>query len=195
MAIMGGIIYGANDVLAEASLRNNGEPTEYLAMMGFFAAIVSFVQAFLFERKDVANFFHHIPEEDAQVCSVMSGFWILGAYVLSSVLSYIGGARFLLISEATFLNLSLLTSDLWSMIFSVIAEKIVPQPLFWVALSFIVGGVVVYEMAPPPKIRRDLSSEDFMDGIMKDTMAAGHLFSTDLGNISGSTCVDDIVTL
>ena len=52
--------------------------------------------------------------------------------------------------EAAFFNLSLLTGDLWSVLFSIVAERIVPQPLFFVALVFVLSGVVLYEMAPSP---------------------------------------------
>jgi hypothetical protein len=34
--------------------------------------------------------------------------------------------------------------------FSVVAQHIVPKPLFFVALVFIVSGVFVYELAPSP---------------------------------------------
>jgi solute carrier family 35 protein F1/2 len=71
------------------------------------------------------------------------------------MLSYAGGSRFLMISEATFFNLSLLTGDLWSVTFSVFAERIVPRPLFFVALVFVLSGVVLYEMAPSPASEKE----------------------------------------
>ena len=61
---------------------------------------------------------------------------------------------FSLISEATFLNLSFLTGDFWSLAFSIVAERIVPSPLFFVALTLTISGVVIYEIGPSPIVER-----------------------------------------
>ena len=61
-----------------------------------------------------------------------------------------GMSNFLLHSEAALLNLSLLTSDLWAAIFTVVVEKIIPSPNFWSALFLIILGVSVYEFSPSP---------------------------------------------
>ena len=79
--------------------------------------------------------------------------------------SYIGASHFLIISDAAFFNLSLLTGDLWSVIFSVIAEHIVPEPLFFAALMLVLSGVVMYEMAPSPALGKGMISNN-NDGIM-----------------------------
>ena len=52
------------------------------------------------------------------------------------------------VSEATYLNLSLLTGDLWSVLFSVVVERIITSPLFFVALVLVLSGLVLYEIAP-----------------------------------------------
>ena len=48
------------------------------------------------------------------------------------------------------LNLSLLTCDLWTTVFVVMVQGIVPDPLFYAGLTLIAFGVVVYEIAPSP---------------------------------------------
>ena len=78
--------------------------------------------------------------------------WMLFIFVGVTFLSYIGASQFLILSDAAFFNLSLLTGDLWSVLFSVVAEKIVPQPFFFVALIFVLSGVSIYEMAPSPVV-------------------------------------------
>mmetsp|Transcript_39915 Transcript_39915/g.68089 ORF Transcript_39915/g.68089 Transcript_39915/m.68089 type:complete len:101 (-) Transcript_39915:1186-1488(-) len=65
-------------------------------------------------------------------------------------MQYLGISGFLQISDAAFLNLSLLTGDAWSVAFSVFGEGIVPPPSFYVALIITVSGVFIYEMAPSP---------------------------------------------
>lgn len=169
LAITGGILYGFNDFLCELSVRHLGGPEEFLGMMGFFALIVSAIQAYVIERHQITAFWHAIvhqhhdnnrylipddvmPNDSTNnaVCSgtIISMVWVF--YVVISVFGYIGAARFLTISEAAFYNLSLLTGDLWSVAFSIVDERILPQPLFYLALFLITGGVLLYETAPSP---------------------------------------------
>ena len=77
--------------------------------------------------------------------------FLLLTYVLTTATRYVGQAQFLIVSEAALLNLSLLTGDLWSAIYEIAAERIVPPSLFWVSLLLVVGGVFVYEIGGTPK--------------------------------------------
>lgn len=158
-AITGGLLYGLNDVLTEVTVAT-GDTTEYLAMIGLFGFSISFLQSLVLERDDIRQFFGNkendydeqgdIDSSSAMSCSLPIGFLLLFSFVVVTMLSYIGASRFLVISEAALFNLSLLTGDLWSVVFSVVAEQIVPQPLFFAALASILSGVVMYEMAPSP---------------------------------------------
>lgn len=149
LAILGGIMYGLNDVLTEATVRRNGETTEYLGLMGVFAFGISLVQALLLEWQDILEFFGE-GDAHSSTCSLEMGWWLLFAFVGVTIMSYKGASAFLMLSEAAFFNLSLLTGDLWSIIFSIVAERIIPQPLFFVALIFVLSGVILYEMAASP---------------------------------------------
>jgi solute carrier family 35, member F1/2 len=148
VAVIGGILYGASDVFAELSVRNFGGPTEFLGMMGFFATIVSLIQAAILERHEISNFYFGVSSSNGKVCSRDTGFLLVLAYVFINTLSYTLTTWFLTFSEATFLNLSLLTGDLWSVVFMVFAEGIIPPTLFWAALFLIISGVLIYEMGP-----------------------------------------------
>jgi solute carrier family 35 protein F1/2 len=150
LAILGGIIFGMNNVLTEMFVRQIGGPTEYLGVMGFFAAIISFSQAALFERGEIQDFFTGVPVPEGSVCAPSDGILLVLSFMTTNSLSYTMISRFLVISEATLLNLSLLTADLWSALFVVVAEHILPSALFWAALIMIITGVFVYEMGPNP---------------------------------------------
>jgi solute carrier family 35 protein F1/2 len=145
LAMCGGIVYGANDFLAETAVRKFGGPTEFLGMLGLFGLLISILQAFLLERHEIVEFF-----QQGHACSIPSGVGLLIAYAVTNTTSYVGASRFLTMSEATFLNLSFLTGDFWSLAFSVVAERIVPTPLFFVALTLTISGVVIYEIGPSP---------------------------------------------
>jgi solute carrier family 35 protein F1/2 len=143
LAIAGGFLYGASEVMGELVVRKLGGPAEYLGMMGFFGAVICFIQAAVLERKEIEAF------ANAE-CSQQTAAWLLIAFVASNFASYVSAAKFFQISEATFFNLSLQTGGLWSVGFSVLAQHIIPQPLFYVALLVTVSGVIIYEMAPTP---------------------------------------------
>jgi solute carrier family 35 protein F1/2 len=149
LAITGGLLYGLNDVLTEVTVRQNGDTIEYLGVMGFLAFLITMAQALILERQEILEFFGRDPDASS-TCSLAMGWWLLFVFVGVSIFSYCGASRFLLLSEAAFFNLSLLTGDLWSVVFSVVAERIVPHPLFFLALLFVLSGVVIYEMAPSP---------------------------------------------
>ena len=150
-AIIGGLLYGLNDTLTEITVQNNSGTSEYLGMMGFFAFWISIIQAFILEWDDILEFFGE-DTKFSSTCSLEKGWTVLLSFVILMVLTDMASSRFLMISEAAFFNLSVLTGDLWSVVFSVFAEKIVPGPSFFVALVLVLSGVVVYEMVPSPAL-------------------------------------------
>jgi len=163
-AITGGILFGLNDVLTEVTVGRSGDTTEYLAVVGIFGFLIAFLQSLAFEREEVRKFFAESDGFDgdggAATCSVDGGFLLLFAFVGVTICSYVGGTHFLVLSEAAFFNLSLLTGDLWSVLFSVAAERIVPRPLFFAALATVLSGVAIYEMAPSPALEKKKSGRD-----------------------------------
>jgi solute carrier family 35 protein F1/2 len=170
MAMLGGILFGINNTVGEVAVRSTGGPNEYLGMLGVYATCICLVQSLLFERDEIAEFFNKSGNKSS-TCSASTAWFLLFAYFVSAVLCYLGASRFLQVSEACFFNLSLLTGDLWSVLFSVVAQRIVPQPLFFVALTFILSGVVAYEMAPSPVeddshpgVAAELDHDDFDHG-------------------------------
>ena len=157
-------------VLTEVTV-TSGDTTEYLGMIGLFGFCISFVQSLVLEQDDIRKFFGNKENDDEDdtdididssvtMCSLPIGFILLFSFVGVTMLGYIGASRFLIISEAAFFNLSLLTGDLWSVVFSVVAERIVPQPLFFAALASVLSGVVLYEMAPSPAPEKGIKYEE-----------------------------------
>lgn len=155
LAIIGGILFGVNKVLGEISVRNFGGPFEYLGYIGMFGAVIAIVHSIIFERQAISQTFVNQGSQ----CSQGQVWGLMIAFFFSGFFTYLGGAQFLLVSEATFYNLSLLTADAWSLAFSILAERIIPAPLFFLALFFTLLGVVVYEMAPTP-IMEDREAEE-----------------------------------
>ena len=149
LAVVGGLLFGATNTYGEYAVRKLGGPYEYLGMMSFFAAIICLMQTLVIERDDIAAF-TRTDVNGPDACSLATAQWLLVGFTGATVATYLGAARFLQVSDAAFFNLSLLTGDLWSVIFSIVEEGIVPGTLFFVALVFIVAGVIVYEMTEEP---------------------------------------------
>ena len=149
LAILGGILFGITNTLGEVAVKNWGTRTEYLGCMSFFATIISLIQALAFERQEIAEFF---GQGDSESCSERQGLTLMFAFSAASIVNYVGISAFLQVSEAAFLNLSLLTGDMWAVAFSVFAEGIIPPPSFYVALIVTVSGVFIYETSPSPVV-------------------------------------------
>lgn len=141
LAIIGAILTGVNDVFAEEIVRESGSCVEYMAMLGFFGTAISFFQVMVFELPDLYDLF---------AFGSYVQWLLLAASAVAGYIFFGGMSRFLMMSESALLNLSLLSGDLWAVVFSVIEEHVMPTYIFFLSFAVIVSGVVVYEMAPSP---------------------------------------------
>jgi solute carrier family 35 protein F1/2 len=148
LAITGGILFGISNTLGEVAVKGS-TLTEYLGCMTFFASIISFIQALILERDEIMPFF---GREGSATCSEKNGLILFIAFAIGGMINYSGIGAFLRISDAAFLNLSLLTGDAWAVAFSVFEEGIVPPASFYIALIITVSGVFIYETAPSPVV-------------------------------------------
>ena len=146
LAAFGGILYGVNDAIAELLVKKY-DREEYIGFTGFFGFFVSIIQAYIFEKQNISDFFN-----GSSSCKESTIFSFLVLFLLANYLSFTGISRFLKISEAALLNLSLLTGDIYALLFSIFGEHIIPQPLFFVAMIMIISGVLLYETAPSPTV-------------------------------------------
>jgi len=144
LAISGGILYGVNDAIEELVVRKFSA-REFLAMTGLFGFFLAALQVMVLERAQVFKLV-----DGSSDCSLGYIGFLLASFVFCNYLSYNGVARFLVISEAALLNLSLLTSDVYTVMFSIFDQGIVPNPLFFLAMLLIFAGVVIYESRPSP---------------------------------------------
>ena len=146
-ALLAGVLFGLHSVIGEVSVRTLGGPYEYLGNIGMFGAVIAGMHCLLFERDAIVQTFFG---KGTSMCQPLEIWGMSTAYVVTGAMSYIGSAQFLLVSEAAFLNLSLLTCNAWALMYTIFAGSIYPTPLFYVALVFTLSGVLVYEMAPSP---------------------------------------------
>jgi solute carrier family 35 protein F1/2 len=101
MAIAGACMFGTQEVLGEVAVRNLGGTNEYIALLGFWASMIAFLQSYLTEKDHIVSFFQ---EHDQAYCEKNQAWTLLFVYVLSTSLYYHGLARFLKMSDAAFVS-------------------------------------------------------------------------------------------
>mmetsp|Transcript_1723 Transcript_1723/g.2275 ORF Transcript_1723/g.2275 Transcript_1723/m.2275 type:complete len:521 (-) Transcript_1723:3444-5006(-) len=178
LAIFGGILFGCGDVFIEIVVKEFSGFSEYVGMIGFYGAIIAGIQAIILDRNEIAKMFssQQILSDDLgnyennldapRTCPQSNAFILLGAYVFVGFIFNWGLAKFLKVSEAALLTISLLTSDLWAVFFTVVIQHVSPSLLFYVAFVTVLVGVLVYEMSPSPlgnaedlQIHKDIEME------------------------------------
>lgn len=138
LAVTAAILYGIGDAVGEFWCKHV-DRKEYLGMIGFFGAIFCCILVLFTERDEVVNLF----QDRANLYPALG---VLALYVPTLVLYYVLASVFLVSSDATLLNLSLQSSNLWAICFSVLAFQEAPSSLFYTALVLVVSGVFVYEL-------------------------------------------------
>ena len=109
---------------------------EWLAMLGLFGTLISLTQMLATEHTALASL-------------------VLAPHVVAYLLGFVGClyALYLAVpvllarSGALFFNLSILTSDFWSVVCGVVLFHVRLHPLYFVAFVLIVVGLVMYEWA------------------------------------------------
>ena len=174
LSCVGAVLFGINDVLAEYSVHRFGGTTEYLGMIGFFGIFFSAFQMVISERQIISDMLNGMVGCGG---NILSG--LLVAYVVGQFSRQTGLASFLTMSDAALLQLSLLTCDLYTALFSIIYQKILPRPSSWIAMAIVISGIIVYETSAPPHAGEfevheenkveDNDSPDTPDGVFRST--------------------------
>ncbi|KAF9189494.1 hypothetical protein BGZ51_009530 [Haplosporangium sp. Z 767] len=121
---------------------------EVVGQLGFWATIINGIQLAILERKEVQTI-HWTPEVVGYIIGFDIAMFIL--YSVSPILFRL--------SSATFFNLSLLTSDLYGLIFGIFLFNATVNSIYAVAYVLIFLGILLYNVwpAPEPKFNRVLS--------------------------------------
>jgi hypothetical protein len=118
-------------------------------MLGAFGFICSFVESILFERSYVITFWQQLfmqsDNSNADDMNITAIFFVWGWYIICLFYFYTAASKFLSSGDATFLSLSLQTSNVWTILFSVIVQTIFPTPIFLTSTLVIIVGVYLYE--------------------------------------------------
>ena len=139
LAVAAALAYGLGDTIAEYSIKHI-DREEYLGMLGVYGVIFTGLIFPWLEGDAVRRLFFDLP-----ATVKWQAIAVLVWYVASVLLYYMTEASFLVKSDATLLNLSLQASNLWVILFSVVAYQDLPPAVFYLAVTLVVAGVFVYE--------------------------------------------------
>lgn len=138
LALIAAILYGIGDAVGEFWCKHV-DRKEYLGMLGFGGTFFCGLLVLLTERDSVVDLFR---DKD----SLYPALGVMAIYVPILVLYYVSASVFLVSSDATLLNLSLQSSNMWAICFSIVAFQEAPSSLFYLALVLEISGVFVYEL-------------------------------------------------
>ena len=154
LAITAAMLYGVSDAIGEYSIKYI-DRVEYLGMLGFFGAILTFLSLPLLEGRAVYLLFVDTPV--SILCAI---FAVMVWYVVSLIYYYVASTVFYTRGDATLLNLSLQTSSMWAILFTVVAEQESPKKEFYWAAVMVATGVFIYEMGPKIKCESTIVTPD-----------------------------------
>lgn len=137
MAVGAAVFYSLGETIAEFSIKH-ADRYEYLGMLGFNGMLITGFLFPIFEGQHVMDLIFHTADP--------IGTWsVFVLYVGAVILFYMSVAYFLVASDVTLLVLSLQTSNVWAVLFSVVAYSMAPPPLFYFSALLVVSGVIIYQ--------------------------------------------------
>ena len=155
LAFVASVTYALNNTLCELYMKRHDQ-VEYLFFLGFFGTVFSTVLVLSSddERHDAGRLIGGMfvdtstttgSSSSSSTCPPSLPFFLLLGYVVVITLFYSLISVFLSRSDAALLNISLLTSDAYALLFSFVVQRIVVSPIYFAALGVIVCGVAIYD--------------------------------------------------
>lgn len=132
LVIAGATLYAVTNVSEEFFVKT-ADRIELMAMLGLFGALISACQISILERDELKSI-----HWSAGLVLPFSGF------AAAMFLFYSGVPILLKMSGATMLNLSLLTSDMWSVLIRIFAYHEKVDWMYFIAFAAVAVGLVVY---------------------------------------------------
>ncbi|PSS35896.1 Solute carrier family 35 member like [Actinidia chinensis var. chinensis] len=132
LVIAGSTLYAISNVSEEFFVKT-ADRVELMAMLGFFGAIISACQISILERNELKSIHW----------SAGAVFPFIG-FSVAMFLFYSGVPILLKISGSTMLNLSLLTSDMWTVLIRIFAYHEKVDWMYFIAFAAVAVGLIVY---------------------------------------------------
>jgi len=138
LCLCGAVLYACSNVMQETLVKFH-DREEYLGFMGGFGIIVSFFQFMIVDFIHVEN-----THFTAEIIGATIGF--IGCLFLM----YFSTSSYLQESDAILFNLSLLTSDVYAVIFTYFFYGYLVNWLYFLAFGLVIIGLCIYHSEKPP---------------------------------------------
>lgn len=135
-------LYSVGNVIQEYLVKYVNRE-EYLGMLGFWGASISLVLCAGTEMRSIAS----LQTAD------LATFLLIAGYVFMLFLFYVNASIVIEKNDATYFNLSLLTSDLYALLFAYFVFRSSIHWLYFVALTLVVLGLIIYHSIDSPTSR------------------------------------------
>eukprot|EP00033_Pygsuia_biforma_P000341 GCRY01000414.1.p1 GENE.GCRY01000414.1~~GCRY01000414.1.p1 ORF type:complete len:305 (+),score=75.75 GCRY01000414.1:1302-2216(+) len=132
LCLSGAFLYAVSNVGQEFVVTSES-PQEFLSFLGVYGVLVNGTQMLLLERDGIAE-----VQWSLEIVGYFLGF-SLCLFTMYSLAPYL-----LIKSSATFMNLSLLTSDAYGLLVGVFLFNYKPSLLYAVAFALIITGIVIF---------------------------------------------------
>lgn len=140
MSLCGAFLYALSNILQEHFLKSQRDVNHYLGFLGLFGCLITLIEALFFgDYKTLINFIK--TSNSGQIwffVQNMGGFMFL-TFICYSIIPY-----FVQRSGATLLNISNVTTVIWSMISDIIFFKKPFYYLYLLAFCFEICGVIIF---------------------------------------------------
>ncbi|XP_022249110.1 solute carrier family 35 member F2-like [Limulus polyphemus] len=148
LCLGGASLIGVSNVAEEYAIKTYNK-VEFLGMLGLFGSVVNGLQLAILERKELAVINWGKLEQVAALLVFSTCLFLL--YVIMPFL--------MKITSATAVNLSILTSDFYSLLFGIYLLKYEFHWLYLLSFTFVIIGVAVYSTKPAPVLNEIRSLE------------------------------------
>jgi solute carrier family 35 protein F1/2 len=136
--LIGAMLYACSNVIQETLVKFHSRD-RFLGSLGGFGTFIALFQCLLFDLKGLQQA-HFTP----YVILSMAGF------VLCLFLMYVNTTAYLQKSDAILFNLSLLTSDVYAVIFTYFFYGYLVGWAYFLAFGLVIAGLVLYHSEKPP---------------------------------------------
>ena len=145
LIIVGSGFYAVSNVATEAFVKSR-DIWLYLTWLGFFGALISLIQ---FLSTELSFWSDYQTQTDKADPGIVAMLLILFGFTFSLI--YLGAAKFLAKYDAVVFNLSLLSTDVWGLVFGYFIFEEEVSALKLIGFVSIVIGVYIYNTRPPVK--------------------------------------------
>jgi drug/metabolite transporter (DMT)-like permease len=160
LVLTGAALYAISNILQELYMCEGADPSEYLMVLGIFGSIILTIQSYALEYDNILA----LNNSNQYLCIV--GFSICLA------IDYAIAPYFFKNFGATFYNLSLLMSPLYSLFFDIFYSQGTYDALYLIGFCFVMIGILIYNIpVQPPKedcLNSELSTLEEKEKILKE---------------------------